>query len=290
MATSQLLRDLIGSRALIVSSHSDNKILSLQDNVWTNTYVNDPRGLAVNEQLVAVASKDSIIFYDKATGIRNAELNLSSEGSHEIEFGINNEIILCASPLSSLVNYTLGSSSTIWNVPGIDLDTTDSRSWVNGVCAINGIPKYVTVLGISNIENGWRDEALASRGAFINVQNNEIILHNLLFPHTPTIDGDSVWFLNSGLNQVCKWTPGDDDFTVISTLHGWTRGIAIIDDYILVGVSQGRMSAFPNVISDPLAEPGVAILNKSTGEQLEFESLDVQEIFDLAIVDKAIVG
>jgi hypothetical protein len=50
------------------------------------------------------------------------------------------------------------------------------------------------------------------------------------------------------------------------------------------------MSAFPNVISDPLAEPGVAILNKSTGEQLEFESLDVQEIFDLAIVDKAIVG
>jgi hypothetical protein len=288
MSTSQLLRDLIGARALIVSSHSDNKILSLQDSIWTNTYVNDPRGLAINEQFVAVASKDSIIFYVKLTGLKNAELNVFSEGSHEIEFGINNQIILCASPLSSLVNYTLGSSSTIWNVPGVDLDTTNARSWVNGVCAINGTPKYVTVLGISNIENGWRDEALASRGALINAETNEIVLHNLLFPHTPTIDGNDIWFLNSGLNQVCKWTPGDSDFTVVATLHGWTRGIVIIGDYILVGVSQGRMSAFPNVISDPLSEPGIAVLDKLTGEQLEFESLDVQEIFDLALTDKAI--
>jgi len=288
MSTSQLLRDLIGSRALIVSSHSDNKVLSLQDGTWTNTYVEDARGLAVNDQLVAVASKDSIIFYDKLTGLKNAELNVLSQGSHEIEFGGNNEIILCASPLSSLVNYILGSSSTIWNVPGVDLDTTDSRSWINGVCTVNDIPQYVTVLGISNIADGWRDEALASRGALINVQTNEIVLHNLLFPHTPTIDGNDIWFLNSGLNQICKWTVGDSDFTVVSTLHGWTRGIVILDNHVLVGVSQGRMSAFPNVISDPLAEPGIAVLDKMTGEQLEFESLDVQEIFDLIISDKAL--
>jgi len=288
MSTSQLLRDLIGPRALIISSHSDNKILSLQDGAWTNTYLNDPRGLASNDQFVAIATKNDIVIYNKMTGVQTGRLNVSSQSSHEIEFGNNDEVILCASPFSSLVSYSLSSNSVIWNVPGVDLDTTDSRSWLNGVCAINGIPQYVTVLGISNIENGWRDEALASRGALINVQTNEIVLHNLLFPHTPTIDGDSVWFLNSGLNQVCKWTPGDDDFTVIATLHGWTRGIAIIDDYILVGVSQGRMSAFPNVISDPLAEPGIAILNKSTGEQLEFESLDVQEIFDLIISDKVL--
>lgn len=288
MSTSQLLRDLIGSRALIVSSHSDNKIISLQDGAWTDTYLNDPRGLASNDQLVAIATKNDIVIYNKMTGVQTGRLNVSSQSSHEIEFGNNDEVILCASPFSSLVSYSLSSNSVIWNVPGVDLDTTDSRSWLNGVCAINGIPQYVTVLGISNIENGWRDEALASRGALINVQTNEIVLHNLLFPHTPTIDGDSIWFLNSGLNQVCKWTPGNDDFTVIATLHGWTRGIAIIDDYILVGVSQGRMSAFPNVISDPLAEPGIAILNKSTGEQLEFESLDVQEIFDLIISDKVL--
>jgi uncharacterized protein (TIGR03032 family) len=288
MSTSQLLRDLIGSRALIVSSHSDNKILSLQDNSWTNAYVEDARGLAVNDQLIAVASKDSIIFYDKATGLKNATLSVSSQSSHEIEFGSNNDIIVCESPESNLVNYTLGSSSVVWNVPGVDLNTTDSRSWLNGVCTASGIPQYVTVLGISNVANGWRDEALASRGALINVQTNEIVLHNLLFPHTPTIDGNDIWFLNSGLNQVCKWTVGGSDFTVVSTLHGWTRGIVILDQHIIVGVSQGRMSAFPNVISDPLAEPGIAILNKMTGEQLEFESLDVQEIFDLIITDKAL--
>jgi uncharacterized protein (TIGR03032 family) len=290
MSTSQLLRDLIGSRALIVSSHSESKVLSLQNGNWTNTYIEDARGLAVNDQLIAVASRNSIIFYDKTSGLKNAELNVFSQGSHEIEFGSNNEIILCASPLSSLVNYSLGSSSTIWNIPGVDLDTTDSRSWINGVCTVNDIPQYVTVLGISNIANGWRDEALASRGALINVQTNEIVLHNLLFPHTPTIDNNDIWFLNSGLNQVCKWTEGSSDFTVVATLHGWTRGIIILENHVLVGVSQGRMSAFPNVISDPLAEPGIAVLDKLTGEQLEFESLDVQEIFDLVISNKAIVG
>jgi hypothetical protein len=288
MSTSKLLRDLVGSRALIVSSHSDNKILSLQNGNWTNVYVEDARGLAVNDQLVAVASKDSVIFYDKTTGLKNATLSVSSQGSHEIEFAIDNEIILCASPLSSLVNYSLGSSYNVWNIPGVDLDTTDSRSWINGVCTIDSIPQYVTVLGISNVANGWRDEALASRGALINVQTNEIVLHNLLFPHTPTIDGNDIWFLNSGLNQVCKWTVGDNDFTVVATLHGWTRGIIVLDQHIIVGISQGRMSAFPNVISDPLAEPGISVLDKLTGEKLEFESLDVQEIFDLVISDKAL--
>jgi len=37
-----------------------------------------------------------------------------------------------------------------------------------------------------------------------------------------------------------------------------------------------------------LAEPGIAVLDKLTGEQLEFESLDVQEIVDLVISDKAL--
>jgi len=289
MTTSRLLRDLIGSRALIISSQSDNKVLSLQNDLWSNNYVEDARGLASNDQFVAVASKDSIIFYDKVTGLQNAILNVYSQSSHEIEFGNANEIILCASPLSSLINYSLGSSSTIWSVPGVDLDTTDSRSWVNGICVLNGIPQYVTVLGISNVANGWRDEALASRGALINVQTNEIVLHNLLFPHSPTIDDNDIWFLNSGLNQVCKWTPGDSDFTVVATLHGWTRGMIVLEQHVIVGVSQGRMSAFPNVISDPLSEPGIAVLDKVTGEQLEFESLDVQEIFDLALTDKAIL-
>jgi hypothetical protein len=289
MATSQLLRDLIGSRALIVSSHSESKVLSLQNGNWTDTYIEDARGLAVNDQLVAVASKDSIIIYNKISGLRNAALSVLSQSSHEIEFGINNDVIVCESPLSSLINYSLGSSSNVWNIPGVDLDTTDSRSWINGVCTVNGIPQYVTVLGISNVANGWRDEALASRGALINVQTNEIVLHNLLFPHTPTIDGNDIWFLNSGLNQVCKWAVADSDFTVIATLHGWTRGIIVLDQHVLVGVSQGRMSAFPNVISNPLAEPGIAVLDKMTGEQLEFESLDVQEIFDLIISDKALL-
>jgi uncharacterized protein (TIGR03032 family) len=288
MSTSQLLRDLIGSRALIVSSQSNNKVLSLQNDVWSDINVENARGLSYNDNFVTVASSNCINFYNKNTGVFAGTINSYAYDIHEIEFIDNNEIIACDSRASSLTRLSLGSKSITWTVPGVDLDTTDSRSFVNGVCIENNLPKYVTVLGVSNVENGWRDEANQSRSALINVQTNEIILHNLIFPHSPTLDGETVYFLNSGLNQVCKWSPGDSDFTIISTLNGWTRGLIILDQYLLIGVSQGRQSAVPNVISNQLDEPGIAIVDKVTGELVEFESLDVREIFDLIISDKAL--
>ncbi|NBR26463.1 MAG: hypothetical protein EBU08_22320, partial [Micrococcales bacterium] len=72
------------------------------------------------------------------------------------------------------------------------------------------------------------------------------------------------------------------------TVHGWSRGLLVLDEYLLVGVSQGRASSMSNVISDHLDEPGIAVINKSTGEQLEFESIDVQEIFDMLIVNSGL--
>jgi uncharacterized protein (TIGR03032 family) len=288
MSTSQLLRNLIGSRALIVSSHSNNKVLCLQDNIWSEINVDNARGLSYNDNFVAVASSNCINFYNKNTGVFAGTINSYAYDIHEIEFVDNSEILACDSRASSLTRLSLGFKSITWTVPGVDLNTNDSRSLVNGVCVENNLPKYITVLGISNIADGWRDEANQSRSALINVQTNEIILHNLIFPHSPTLDEETVYFLNSGLNQVCKWSPGDNDFTVISTLNGWTRGLIVLDQYLLVGISQGRQSAVPNVISNQLDEPGIAIIDKVTGELVEFESLDVKEIFDLIISDKAL--
>lgn len=289
MTNSQLLRDLIGPLALVVSSNSEGKVLSLQNNIWTEKNINYARGLCTNDNFVAIASSDTIEFYDKKTGMFAGSINSYSNNIHEIKFINNNKIIVCDSRASSLSQTFLGSHSIIWTVPGVDLNTNDSRSWVNGVCIENNLPKYVTVLGISNIEDGWRSEAQQSRGALINAQTNEIVLHNLFFPHSPTLDGQTVYFLNSGLNQVCKWSPGDSNFTVVSTLGGWTRGLVILGEYLLVGISQGRSTAMFSTLSNPLDMPGIAIINKNTGEQVDFEPLDIREIFDLIITDRSLL-
>ena len=289
MTTSQLLRTLVGTSTLLVSSNSNNIISFMSNGLWSQISIPNARGMSVNSEFIAVASSDCVRLYNKTTGIFAGIINSYSNDIHEIKFIDSNKMIVCDSRASSLNSLSLNGNTNIWTVPGVDLGTVDSRSWVNGVCVENNLPKYVTALGISNIDSGWRAEAAASRGALIDIQSNEVVLHNLTFPHSPLLDGNNVWFLNSGLNQVCKWSPGDSDFTVVSTLHGWTRGIFMIGNYLLVGVSQSRNSALSNVISDPLAEPGISIIDKLTGQQLEFESLDVQEIFDIVLTDGPLV-
>jgi uncharacterized protein (TIGR03032 family) len=289
MTTSQLLRNLIDSRALIVSSHSDNSVLSLQNDTWNKTIINNARGIAVSDTFVTIASHEAIYYYNKNDGTLAAIVNIASQDSHEITYDIDENLIVCASYRSALVKQGLGIDEILWTVPGVSLNTFDARSWINGVAIQDGYPKYVSVLGVSDIPQGWTDEARTSKGVIFDVTNNNIIMDNLFFPHSPKIINNELWFCNSGNAQLCKWAPGDSNYTVVTELSGWSRGILSIGDYVLVGISQGKLTAFPEITADPMAQPGISIIDKNTGEQVDFEPLDVQEIFDINITDKALI-
>jgi hypothetical protein len=279
-----ILSQALGTNALLVSSHSENKVFSYQADTWSSVEINNARGLAIGQQYVVVASHTGLYYYDKATGNRVAVLDVPNTDSHEIGFAADDSVIACASYQSALTRHAFGVNEVVWTVPGVTAGTSDARSWVNGVATVNGLPKYVTALGISDVAQGWRDEAKAERGALIDAQSNQVVLHDLFFPHSPTIVGDSVYFANSGHGQLCKWTAGDTAATVVATLPGWTRGITQLGDYLLVGISQGRMTAFPEITTDALAQPGIAVIERATGTQVEFLPMDVQEIFDIKVV------
>jgi hypothetical protein len=280
-----LLQEALADKALLISTHSENKVLSFQNGEWSSIDISNARGIAVSEKFVAVASQTQLYFYDKTAGNRIAILDVPTVDSHEIAFATNSSVIACASKQSALTKHVLGSNETMWTVPGVTTGTSDARSWVNGVATVNGAPKYVTTLGVSDVPNGWRDEAKAERGTLIDVESNSIVLQNLFFPHSPTVVGNDVYFANSGHGQLCKWTPGDTNFTVITTLSGWTRGITQLGNYLLIGISQGRLTAFPEITTDTMAQPGISVIDMSTGQQIEFTPIDVQEIFDIKVAD-----
>lgn len=285
MSTSALLRSLIGSQALLVSSHSNSEVLQLQNGTWTvKGGMPDARGIALGSGVVAVACSDRVHLFAASTGVLTASYPPVANSSHEMEATSTGQLIACEPSRSCLTSYTYTGNSDIWTVPGVDAGTTDGRTWLNGVCLVNDAPTYVTALGVSNVADGWRAEAAASRGALIDVVNNKIVLQNLFFPHTPTMVGTDVYFLNSGHGQLCKWTPGDANYTVVGSYGGWSRGLCQLDaTHFAVGVSQGRMTAFPNLTTDPDAAPGIAVVDVTTGTQVEFETLDVLEIFDIVI-------
>jgi uncharacterized protein (TIGR03032 family) len=283
-----ILSQALGTDALLVSSHSENKVFSYQADTWSSVDINNARGLAIGQQYVVVASHTGLYYYDKATGNRVAVLDVPNTDSHEIGFAADDSVIACASYQSALTRHAFGVNEVVWTVPGVTVGTSDARSWVNGVATVNGLPKYVTALGISDVAQGWRDEAKAERGALIDAQINQVVLHDLFFPHSPTIVGNSVYFANSGHGQLCKWSGGDTAATVVATLSGWTRGIVQLGDYLLVGISQGRMTAFPEITTDAMAQPGIAVIELATGTQVEFLPMDVQEIFDIKVVGEGL--
>jgi len=278
-----ILSQALGTNALLVSSYSENKVFSYQADTWSSVDIDYVQGLAVGRQYVAVASDTSLYYYDKTTGNRVAVLDLPNTDSHEISFAADDSVISCASYQSALTRHAFGVNEVIWTVPGVTAGTSDARSWVNGIATVNGLPKYVTALGISDVPQGWRDEAKAERGALIDAQSNQVLLHDLFFPHSPTIVDESVYFANSGHGQLCKWTPGDTSATVVATMSGWTRGIVQLDEYLIIGISQARSSVFDAVTVNKLAQPGIAVVELATGAQVEFVAMDVREIFDIAV-------
>jgi hypothetical protein len=43
------------------------------------------------------------------------------------------------------------------------------------------------------------------------------------------------------------------------------------------------MTAFSEITTDPMAQPGIAVIELATGTQVEFVPMDVREIFDIKL-------
>jgi len=277
--------DLLAGRILLLSSNSQNVLKSYAAGIWNDLSLVNARGLAVKKSAIAAAGSNEITYFDGDTGVTVSKIIPADASTHELAFLDDGTLLACSPTRSSLTAYTLEGSTDIWTVPGVDLGTTDSRSWVNGISTEAGLLAYVTVLGVANTPGGWRAEAAAERSVLIDTRTNKTVLSGLFFPHSPTVLPDgTVLFLNSGHGQVCSWKPGEVSYTVIANLGAWTRGIVMLDQtHALVGVSQGRMSAIPALTTNALAQPGVALIDITTGVTLQFMALDLQEIFDLAL-------
>lgn len=280
---SSTLYDLLKDRTLLVSAHRDGQVLSLRDGKWTATTMQSPRGMSVG-QYVAIACGDSIRYY-REDGTLGSVIYFDGKplDPHAITYA-GADLIITSPARSALVEATTAGVDEIWRVPGVD-ESTDGRSHVNGVCVKDGVVNYATALAVSNTpEQGWRVGASQRGGVVIDTLTNEIVLDSLMMPHSPVWHADALWFLNSGDGKLCKWIPRDKEYTVITTLTGFSRGLCFLDDsHVAVGVSQGRMTAFPELTIDPLAQPGIAVIDITTGRQAAFESLDVQEVFEIAL-------
>ena len=180
------------------------------------------------------------------------------------------------------------SFSAAWVPEWISGLAAEDRCHLNGLAMRDGRPAYVTALARTDTPNGWREHKGTS-GVLVEVATNRIVAEGLSMPHSPRWHDGRLWVLQSGLGSLCTVDPVLGAVTEVAHLPGFTRGLAFIGRYALIGLSQVRESVFTGLPITSRADErncGVWVVDTTSGAivgMLRFEGA-VQEIFDVKVL------
>jgi len=209
---------------------------------------------------------------------------------HEMDFDSLGQLWFVNTRFSCLC--TLNAEASFvprWRPPFItELEPTD-RCHLNGLAIVDGKPRYVTALGESNEEAGWRP-GKARGGVVMDVDSGEIICRGLSMPHSPRWHDGRLWVCESGSGTLGTVDLDSGRYQPVAAAPGFTRGLDFVGNLAFVGLSQVRESAvFSGIpITERLAPEertcGVCVVDLQRGEPvalLKFTS-GVQEVFAVA--------
>ena len=134
------------------------------------------------------------------------------------------------------------SFTPVWKPPFITDLVSEDRCHLNGMVMVDGVPKYVTMLGTTDTYQGWRGQ-ITNGGILMDVVNNEIILRNLPMPHSPMIYKGDLYMLLSASGEVIKVDVTKKRYEVIKQMDGFCRGMDIFGDYMFIGMSKLRQNS-----------------------------------------------
>jgi uncharacterized protein (TIGR03032 family) len=176
-----------------------------------------------------------------------------------------------------------------WRPTFVTALAAEDRCHLNGLEIVGGQPAYVTALGQTDTEEGWRENK-ASGGCLIDVRSGEVIAQGLCMPHSPRVHDGRVWLLDSGTGRLVTVEPATGRAESVVALPGYARGLALCGGLAFVGLSKVRESAiFGGMpIVEKLGELrcGIWVVETAGGRTvafLEFQA-GVEEIFDVRVL------
>lgn len=178
----------------------------------------------------------------------------------------------------------------IWKPSFISKLAAEDRCHLNGLALRDGRPRYATSVSTTDINNGWREHR-QDGGVVIDMDDNSVIAERLSMPHSPRWRDGKLWLLNSGFGEFGYIDPATGAFEAVAFCPGYLRGMAFVNDYALVGLSQPRDNKTFNELplQDHLATKkasprcGIQVINLNTGDvehSLEIEGV-VSELYDV---------
>lgn len=175
------------------------------------------------------------------------------------------------------------SFAPLWQPPFLtNLAAVDSCH-LNGLGLQDGEPIWATACGHRGDPSSWRNDR-RSGGVVLHIPSNSVAATGLSMPHSPRWHQGRLWLLNSGSGEL-GWIE-EGRFQPLCALPGFTRGLALVGDHAVVGLSKLRSPQFTGLALDerlpaeghPAGCCGLRVVELSTGAILH--SLDLPEPID----------
>jgi len=176
-----------------------------------------------------------------------------------------------------------------WRPKFVSHYSPEDRCHLNGLAMRNGIPRYVTALGETNVHEGWRANK-RNGGVLIDITTNRVVTRGLSMPHSPRWYDNRLWVLESGRGALCTVDIKTGERTDVARVPGFCRGIDFLGPIAFIGLSQLRgTTPFTDIpITDDNTErlSGVWAVHIHTGKTIAFLKFTggVQEIFAVQAV------
>ena len=295
--------------SLVVSTYQAGKLIFVRtDGSKLNTHFRSfqtPMGLTLDRRRLVVGTRFHVMEYlnqpEVAAKLEPANkhdacyLPLSNHVTgdiriHELGIDRDKQLWIVNTRFSCLCTLD-GEHSFVprWRPPFVTALSPEDRCHLNGLAMVNGRPKYVTALGITDTRGGWRENK-ANGGILMDIDTGEILLSGLSMPHSPRWYRDKLWILESGEGSIANVDLSNASWEAIAEVPGFTRGIDFYQNYAFIGLSQVRESAtFSGIpITERLQERtcGVWVIDLNNGKTvgfLRFES-GVREIFAVQVL------
>lgn len=296
-----------GCSLAVTTYQSGRLVLVRRDGERVNThlrYFPSPMGVAVQGAKLALGTKTSVWeFWNQQA----AAATIDPEGRidacfmprrahttgdiriHDLAYDGDGELWAVATRFSSLVTFDRENSFVPrWRPQFLSGLAADDRCHLNGLAMVEGRPRFVTALGMTDTPNGWREDKAAG-GVILDIDGGAPVSVGLSMPHSPRWHDGRLWVLESGRGALCTVDIETGALETVAVLPGFTRGLSFVGNVAFIGLSKVRETVFdglPITKADTPRECGVWAVDVRSGDILGFLRFEgsVTELFEVAVL------
>lgn len=216
---------------------------------------------------------------------------------HDLACDANGRLIFINTRFGCLATLDERNSfAPLWKPPHLSKLAPEDRCHLNGLAMQDGQPRYVTLVGLSDVTDGWR-ELRRNGGCVLEVPSGRVVVKGLSMPHSPRCYRGRLWVLNSGTGYFGQVDLDRGEFVPMTFCPGYMRGLAFVGDFAVVGLSRPRHEkTFSGLELDETlaaknaeARCGLMVIDLRSGDIVHWVRIDgmVTELYDVVVLPGA---